>query len=270
MLNQPLNVSRKLIGRVHLESFTNPFWQQAIARHAHRFVEMHLLVRGRAVVVMGNRRLDLPTGSLLWIPPRTEHLTLEASPGLRRWCLCLRVGAVKAALSCEEASEILSRGAGIQLVQLPRLELLELGRVVEDVAKHAGSEPSVANAGLAYALARSVQTFRQSAPVDEPAALHPAVAKALSLMHGDGLQMSREELAERCRVAPTHLSRLFVRELGQPLRDIRNRKRLARYQELLESGRCDSMTDAAIEAGFGSYSQFHRVFKLYAGHSPSG
>jgi AraC-like DNA-binding protein len=268
MLNQPLGVPRSLIGRVHLETFTNPFWRQAIARHAHHFVEGHLLVRGHAVVVVGDRRIDLPTGALLWLPPRTEHLTLEASPGLRRWCLCLRVGAVRQVLSRGEAAPLLSRGKRTQLVQLPRVELLDLARIFEDVKEQTGRGASVANAGLAYALARAVQATRQATPSDDPAVLHPVVARALSLMQGEGLLLSRDDLAARCRVSPTHLSRLFVRELGQPLRDVRNRKRLARYQELLASGRCDSLTEAALEAGFGSYSQFHRVFTLLTGRSP--
>ena len=50
---------------------------------------------------------------------------------------------------------------------------------------------------------------------------------------------------------------------------LRSRKRLARFQQLMASGACDSLTAAALEAGFGSYSQFHRVFKRLTGRSPS-
>jgi len=266
---QPINVPTNVVGRVHLEAFTNPVWRQMIARHAHRFLEAHLLVRGSAVVVLGNRRVDLPTGSLVWIPPRTEHLTLEASETLERWCLCLRVAAVRRILSRDEAAVVLSRSGEIQCVQLARVELRELGRILGDVAAQVGNGPSVTNAALAYALARAHLAFRRSTPSDEPATLHPAVARALSLMQGDGLFLSRDELAALCRVSPTHLSRLFVQEIGQSLRDVRNRKRLARCQELLASGQCASLTEAALEGGFGSYSQFHRVFTRLTGHSPS-
>lgn len=266
---QPLNVPRGLIGRLHLEAFANPVWRQQIARHAHRFLEAHLLVRSSAAVLVGDQRVDLPTGSLLWVPPRTEHLTLEASPSLRRWCLCLRVAAVQRILARDEAALLLSRGAGIHRAQLTRVELLELERLLEDVAGQTGGGPSVTNAGLAYALARAFLAYRGATPSDEPTSLHPAVARALSLMRGDGLRLSREELAAGCRVSPTHLSRLFVQELGQSLREVRNRKRLARYQELLASGHCGSSTEAAVEAGFGSYSQFHRVFTRLTGRSPS-
>lgn len=267
---QPINVPLNLIGRIHLEAFTNPVWRQMIARHAHRFLEAHLLVRGNAVIVMGNQRVELPTGSLVWIPPRTEHLTLEASPTLQRWCLCLRVGAVRRILPRDDATLLLSRRGGIRCVRLARVELQELARVLEDVAAQMGKSVSVTNAGLAYALTRAHLALCRSTRSDEPVTLHPAVARALSLMQGDGLLLSRDELAARCRVAPTHLSRLFVQELGQSLRDVRSRKRLARCQELLASGQCDSLTEAALEGGFGSYSQFHRVFTRLTGRSPSG
>jgi AraC-like DNA-binding protein len=266
---QPLSVPSQVNGRVHFEKFSNPLWRQLIFRHAHRYLEAHLVVRGRAVVVAGNQRVDLPAGSLLWIPPTLEHLTLEAPPTLRRWCLSLRIGAVRQTLAPEEAALLLSKRSGVQCGHLARVELHDLARIFSDVAQQYGHGTSVNNAGLAYALARAVLAFREAEPSGDPVALHPAVARALSLMSDDGLALSRDELAARCRVSATHLSRLFVRELGQSLRDVRSRKRLARFQQLMATEACDSLTEAALEAGFGSYSQFHRVFRRLTGRSPS-
>ncbi len=270
MLYQPLGVPPKVDGRLHLEDFTDPFWGQFIARHAHSFLEAHLLVRGSAVVVVKDRRLDLAAGSLLWIPPRTEHVTLENSQTLRRWNLCMRVAAVQRLLKRDESAPLLSRRGGVHHAQLGRAELQSLVRVLSDVAAHTRRGESVANAGLGYAFTRAMAAFREAGPSDEFVSLHPAVARALALLHGDGLSLDRDELAARSGVSATHLSRLFVQELGQSLRDVRNRKRLARFGELMSSGYCDSLTDAALEAGFGSYSQFHRVFTRLTGHSPSG
>jgi AraC-like DNA-binding protein len=266
---QPLSVPPQVNGRVHLEKFSNPLWRQLIFRHAHRYLEAHLVVRGRAVVVAGNQRIDLPTGSLLWIPPTLEHLTLEASPTLQRWCFSLRISAVRRALTPDEAALLLSKRSGAQCGQLARVELQALARVFSDVAEQHPHGTSVNNAGLAYALTRAVLAFGQAEPSDTAEALHPAVARALTLMNGDGLQLSRTDLAARCRISTTHLSRLFVQELGQSLRDVRSRKRLARFQQLMATGACDSLTEAALEAGFGSYSQFHRVFRRMTGRSPS-
>ena len=269
MVYQPLHVPRGVSGRLHLEKFANPVWRQRLVRHAHRFFEAHLVIKGRAVVVAGNVRLDLPTGSLLLIPPTIQHLTLEASPTLQRWCFCLRIGAVRRALATEESAALLSKKSGIQCRQLPRLQLNELANVLSDVADQQGRGQSVSNAGVVYALTRAMLAFRDAETKGELAALHPAVAHALSLMSGDGLFLTRDDLAARCRVSATHLSRLFVQELGQSLRDVRNRRRLDRFLQLMETRACDSLTRAALEAGFGSYSQFHRVFVGLTGRSPS-
>ncbi len=270
MQQQPLSVPKHLDGRVHLEDFANPIWRHVIApRHTHHFLEMHLLVRGNAIVVMGDKRVDLPTGSLLWVPPRKEHFTLETSPTLRRWILCVRVAAVQRILSADEAAPLLSRRGDVLCAQLPRIELHALARTLAEIAGQTRRGSSVTNAGLGYALTRALLGFGEAKRRDEPTVLHPAVARALSEMHGDGLLLSREELAQLCRLSPTHLSRLFVRELGQSLREVRNRKRIGRFNELMASGYCDSLTEAALEAGFGSYSQFHRVFTRLTGCSPS-
>jgi AraC-like DNA-binding protein len=270
MRYQPLGMPPKIHGRLHEEDFTDPSWASFIERHAHSFVEAHLLVRGSAVVVVNGSRVDLTVGSLLWIPPRSEHVTLVTSPTLRRWNLCMRVAAVQRILTRDETALLLSRRAGVRYAQLGRVELQSLVRVLTDVATQTSRGESVANAGLGYAFTRAVVAFQETGPSHEFVSLHPGVARALALLKRDGLSLTRDELAARCGVSATHLSRLFVQELGQTLRDVRNRKRLARFEELMSSGYCYSLTDAALEAGFGSYSQFHRVFTRSTGRSPSG
>lgn len=270
MLIQHLNIRRGLVGRAHLEAFSNPGWLGLIERHAHRFAEIHLVVHGHAVLVVGNQRVELPSGSLLWLPPRLEHLTLETTPSLQRWILAIRDPAVRRILGEREASPLLRTQTGMRSGRLSRQELFGLCRLFEDVASESSSRDSLANAGIGYALTRAMNALqRTSIHALEPTALHPVVARALSLIDGDGLLLSRRELASRCRTSPTHLSRLFVRELGQPFREVRNKKRLARFQLLMTEGRCESMTEAALEAGFGSYSQFHRVFRRLIGTTPS-
>jgi transcriptional regulator GlxA family with amidase domain len=51
--------------------------------------------------------------------------------------------------------------------------------------------------------------------------------------------------------------------------DYRNQLRLERFMALVDSGG-SNMLEAALTAGFGSYSQFHRVFKQHRGKSPRG
>jgi transcriptional regulator GlxA family with amidase domain len=49
--------------------------------------------------------------------------------------------------------------------------------------------------------------------------------------------------------------------------DYRNQLRFARFQALLGRGG-ENVKSAARQAGFGSYAQFHRVFRAHARTSP--
>ena len=56
---------------------------------------------------------------------------------------------------------------------------------------------------------------------------------------------------------------------GQTLLQFRNRCRLDRFFELYGDGSRRKMVDAALDAGFGSYPQFHRVFRAQIGCAPA-
>ncbi|MGC4066134.1 MAG: AraC family transcriptional regulator [Polyangiaceae bacterium] len=80
-------------------------------------------------------------------------------------------------------------------------------------------------------------------------------------------RISGDALAHRLLVSPGHLARSFKTAMGESLVDYRNRQRLARFARLMEHG-CRNLLEAALEAGFGSYAQFHRVHRQMTGRSP--
>ncbi|MGH7992300.1 MAG: helix-turn-helix domain-containing protein, partial [Limisphaerales bacterium] len=57
-------------------------------------------------------------------------------------------------------------------------------------------------------------------------------------------------------------------QTGVALADFRNRQRIERFLQLYGTGQRLTMLNAALAAGFGSYPQFHRVFKRVLGCSP--
>ena len=61
--------------------------------------------------------------------------------------------------------------------------------------------------------------------------------------------------------------RLFKAEVGSSLVDYRNQLRIERFQALVEAGE-DNLHEVARAAGFGSYAQFHRVFRAAFGTAP--
>jgi AraC-like DNA-binding protein len=105
----------------------------------------------------------------------------------------------------------------------------------------------------------SVESTLDSAPSD----LVRAVAERL----GQNPSLSCDELARDLALSPHTLSRSFRRETNMSIVEYRNELRLARFLSYVDS-EANSVADAAREAGFGSYAQFHRVFRARYGQSP--
>jgi AraC-like DNA-binding protein len=96
--------------------------------------------------------------------------------------------------------------------------------------------------------------------------LHSITQRSLRLVQARP-DLYRAELAEQTRVCPSEVSRYFRRDLGITLSAYRTRLRLMRFIQLVDAG-CQSLLTASNQAGFGSYSQCHRVFQQTIGHSP--
>ena len=77
------------------------------------------------------------------------------------------------------------------------------------------------------------------------------------------------DLARRVGLSPSHLSRLFTAQMGLSICRFRNQQRLDRFMRLYRHGWATTALAAAHEAGFGSYAQFHRVFRQETGRNPS-
>jgi AraC-like DNA-binding protein len=79
--------------------------------------------------------------------------------------------------------------------------------------------------------------------------------------------LSTATLAKASRVTARILVKHFREQMGVSLVDYRNRVRVERFLGLVERGG-GNLLAAALEAGFGSYAQFHRVFRHLLGVTP--
>ncbi len=69
----------------------------------------------------------------------------------------------------------------------------------------------------------------------------------------------RHAMAKALGTTADRLGRVFKAEMGETLPDYRNRLRLERFFSVVDTGG-GNLLRAALDAGFGSYAQFHRVF----------
>ena len=85
------------------------------------------------------------------------------------------------------------------------------------------------------------------------------VSSAVEMLNKDP-GMGGREIATALNISESRLGRMFKAVKGVSLVEYRNRLRLERFVALLDRGGTN-LLDAALEAGFGSYSHFHRVFR---------
>ena len=94
----------------------------------------------------------------------------------------------------------------------------------------------------------------------------PAVQVVLHRLEMDPVQTG-EQLARELGVSAGYLSRAFKREVGVSLVEYRNQLRVRRFLCAVDRER-PNLLRAALEAGFGSYAQFHRVYRRLFGTTP--
>ena len=96
-------------------------------------------------------------------------------------------------------------------------------------------------------------------PATEESSSRRLVTSTVAMLAKDPA-MGGKQIAGKLDISLSRLARVFKAEMGMSLVEYRNRLRLDRFMVLLDRGRTN-LLEAALAAGFGSYAQFHRVFR---------
>jgi AraC-like DNA-binding protein len=233
--------------------------------HWHRELEAALVIRGTATYLVGERKFILSRNALIWMLPRQDHVLLAETADSEMWMLVF--------------SNRLLRGSGLRPLLrqmrtdrvcrvLPEARAARLRRLCAEIAE-AREQAPLLNAGLSYWLLTAWAAHARDARILPGSDVHPAVEKAAHLLHQATDVFDSGELARRAGLSLSRLRRLFKEQTGVSLVDYRNKQRLERFFLLYGDGRRKKMMQAALEAGFGSYPQFHRVFKASVGCGPA-
>ena len=240
---------------------------RANAMHHHAELEFNLVTQGRGLYLLANRKYQIRRGDLLWLFPAQEHVLIEQSPDFEMWIGVAKPATVRR-IATDMDAKILRQAnpAGEYCRRLSQPALVRLETLFAEIAA-THERPGLFNAGLNYALLAAWQSFEHAAdvPVHD---VHPAVEKAARHIRDQNNTIGLEELAQHAGLSAPRLSRLFKQQTGIALVDFRNRQRVEKFLSLYRTGQRVTMLDAALEAGFGSYPQFHRVFKRVLGCSP--
>jgi AraC-like DNA-binding protein len=103
-------------------------------------------------------------------------------------------------------------------------------------------------------------------PLPDEVAGGSLAQRALRALERDPV-VTGERIAVQMGISPGHLARSFKSEMGVSLVEYRNRLRIERFLRSVQHGN-ESLLHAALDAGFGSYAQFFRVYRKLLGTTP--
>ncbi len=229
---------------------------------APRHLQLTLCLAGTARFQCGSQIQHIRTSTIAWSVPTLRFQFVDASSDYEAWVAEVD-GSVVERLGIGMHQR---QGAGLLRLLTPSTaERLSAQFAYLAGLDLTGEQFSV---GLEYLVLSAWAEQHRATRVDELSDVHPVVEKAAQLLREQPEQGSLRELAKACGASASWLSRLFREQLGVSLVGYRNQARIDRFFELYREGRGLNLSDAALGAGFGSYAQFHRVFKDTLGFAP--
>ncbi|MCC6581787.1 MAG: helix-turn-helix transcriptional regulator [Phycisphaeraceae bacterium] len=240
--------------------------------HRHDELEFNLVTRGAASYIVDGKRYDLSPHTLIWLFPGQDHVLIEQSKdyemtlgvirprALRRLCRTSRYQAMRKQHPEGRFCSCLSTEAAGRLQSLMQ----------PGIDAELDGDADRLNAALPVVFVETWRAHVEAVESPPAAAIHSAVERAIQLIRQNHpCQNDVAQLAQASGLSPSQLSRLFHRQIGMSLVRYRQRQRLEQCLRLYDQGRHRTMLDAALDAGFGSYAQFHRVFRQMMGVGPA-
>lgn len=265
--------------------------------HRHKELEMNIVIRGSAEYVLSNQRYMLAPGSIVWLFPGQEHLLAKTDPQFEMYVVVFKEELFKNKFLTKDKYNILldpnPSGSFCRRISMASIEKLE--RVCESLSElnskkevispayyYAGqafgfkknseylhSDPVLLNAGLSYLLTIGWHLFITEGAEENKEVLNPAVEKAISKLKSfPEKDYSLLELSNECGISSSRLSRLFNEQMGLSIVDYKNKLKLEQFIDCLKTHQDYSISEACYSVGFGSYSQFYKIFKQNFGISP--
>lgn len=248
-------------------------------RHFHAQLELLVLLRGSAQVRIGRTLHTAHAGQLVWHLPGVEHVLQEASADCDLRVLhiepdlCAAVG--REASSFAAASTAASGMASLFDWARPLGELASGRPVVElkqrdrdlllDQCDTTCLELSASEVSARLQAALSTAFRATLNDHNDQRALSLVELASCLLLENPGLE--RAQVCRALDVSEGYLSRRFQLELGISFSEQRARSRICRFVSQVARNRM-SYLGAALESGFGSYSQLHRSFTQIVSTSP--
>ncbi|WP_067034088.1 AraC family transcriptional regulator [Allomuricauda sp. CP2A] len=264
--------------------------------HHHKELELNIVIRGSAEYLLSDQRYRLARGNLVWLFPGQEHQLIKTDSKFKMYVIVFKEEILKKTILLDEKYKALSEknpiGSFCRRISLPSMEKLEKvcaslcslndkkvlspayyysGRAFgfKNNSEYLHSDPILLNAGLLYLMTVCWHLYLTEGNDENKEMLNPSIEKALNLLQRfPEKDFGLSELSYECGVSVSRLSRLFNEQIGCSLVDYKNKLKMEKFVDCMSKNPSYSISEACYQVGFGSYSQFYKIFKQNFGISP--
>lgn len=264
-MQEELGIPEQFYGDLYYYTYL----RQIRSEHKHRELEFNLVLQGTATYLVDGKRHDIRTGMIIWLFPGQEHVLVRESPDFVMWIGVYKPDFVSKFCVSSSSYALRQQKPDGDFCRCLRLDDARWLLSVLTQLSHARSDVSLFNAGLGYTLLLAWSAYCSADELGISSILHPAVNRAVQLLVEKPETESVEEIAREAGLSESRLRALFKAQTGVTLVDFRSYQRIWRFHKIYGNGQGMNITHTALEAGFGSYTQFHRVFKSIMGYGPA-
>ena len=240
--------------------------------HFHEFDKLVLLLAGRVDYLVEEQRYELLPGTVLLVKHHTIHkAVIDQSLPYERIILSLdgqyfeRTMPEGRLMDCFETADRSGRWL-LAPSEEQRKELMATLASYEQAAADTRFGAQAMRDTLIMQLLVQIGRLN-AAQEEEKRRFDPKIQETLSYINEHLTEeLSVDRLAERVYLSRYHFMRLFKAQTGSTAHAYIRQKRLLAAARLIREG--TPANKAALDAGFGDYSAFHRAFKESFGISP--
>ena len=235
--------------------------------HTHNEYEIYTFIKGDSDYVVENKIYDLNSGDMIIIRKNEMHRVHHKKEcDYKRMVIMISPEFFKK-YGCEEYEKVFTESS------------LD-NKISVDMAKKTGLSDAIARLWKYYKTCK-----RKDAPVIistiteilylineisdfKPSAVEPPLIKRIMNYITMNLSndISLDRLANEFYVSKYHLCSIFKKFTGLTIGEYTTQKRLSMADDLVKEG--ESLSDAALKAGFKNYSSFYKAYKKSYGKIP--
>jgi AraC-like DNA-binding protein len=237
------------------------------AAHRHNDVELNFVERGSVVYLFGGNRATIPAGQVLAFWAAAPHQMVEVAPDAHMHWLTLSLAWLLHRPVPDEFARMLLSGRPL-LAPMQAGDSHVLDTWQRDLVL-GGDWRAIMMLEVEARLRRFAACVAPAPVAAAPANVsrHKAEAMARVIAQRFDEPLAIGDIAATVKLHPNYAMKLFRCEFGLTINEYLVQQRVARAQQLLITTD-DDVLDVAMQAGFGSSSQFYLAFKRVCGMSP--